>query len=928
MAQDTQRKNKAAAFAKYWENRGYEKGDSQTFWNMLLRDLFDITEPEQYIEYEDQVMMDASTGFIDGYMPKTKVLIEQKSKDKDLRKAIKQSDGSLLTPFQQAKKYIVDLPVDRHPKWVITCNFKEFNIYNMNNPKGEPEIILLKDLPKEYYRLSFLVDAENVHLKKEMDMSFAAGEIVGQLYDAFAKQYPDMKDKHAVESLNKLCVRIVFCLYAEDAGLFKFKSQFHDYLNGYPAKFMRQALIDLFIVLDTEEDKRGNLFLTDDVLAFPYVNGGLFSDQNIMIPIITDEIRDLLLTKASDDFNWSEISPTIFGAVFESTLNPETRRAGGMHYTSIENIHKVIDPLFLDDLKAELEEIKILKQQSAIEKRVAQYQNKLASLKFLDPAAGSGNFLTESYMALRKLENEALKLVYGNTMTMLNPVKVSISQFYGIEINDFAVSVAQTALWIAESQMKHATEDIFNINLTYLPLQSLTSITEGNALTKDWNEVVPAKDISFIMGNPPFVGQAMRTKKQASEMQQVFAPSTAGGKLDYVAGWFKKAADYMENTTAETAFVSSNSICQGESVNLLWEMLLNRGIVINYAHTTFIWTSEAKDKAAVMCVIVGFSYINKKEKRLYTNSQYKIVDHINGYLNPAPNVFIKNRSKSINAGLAKVVQGSPPADDGRLLLSADERVEWLNRYPELEPVIHPFVGSREFINDKGYSRYCFWFVGTSPSKYKHISELMDRFNYIRDYRLKSPVDRIQKTADKPYLFTQNRQPDTNYLIIPRVSSSARRYIPVGFLTPDVIASDSAVLVYNASLYDFGIICSNVHNSWMRTIAGRLKNDYRYAPSVYYNFPFPDSTPEQRNRIEQTAKAIIDARLQYPDNSLADMYGDEMYLFPEVLKAHQENDKAVMEAYGFDWRHMNESECVAELMKLYQQMTNTIQGGKD
>ena len=384
MAQDTQRKNKAASFAKYWEDKGYEKGESQTFWNMLLRDLFDITEPEQYIEYEDQVMMDASTGFIDGYMPKTKVLIEQKSKDKDLRKAIKQSDGTLLTPFQQAKKYIVDLPVDRHPKWVITCNFKEFNIYDMNNPKGEPEVILLKDFPKEYYRLSFLVDAENVHLKKEMDMSFAAGEIVGQLYDAFAKQYPDIKEKHAVESLNKLCVRIVFCLYAEDAGLFKFKSQFHDYLSGYPAKFMRQALIDLFKILDTEEDKRGNLFLTDDVLAFPYVNGGLFSDQNIMIPIITDEIRDLLLTKASDDFNWSEISPTIFGAVFESTLNPETRRAGGMHYTSIENIHKVIDPLFLDDLKAELEEIKTLKQQSAIEKRVAQYQSKLASLKFLE----------------------------------------------------------------------------------------------------------------------------------------------------------------------------------------------------------------------------------------------------------------------------------------------------------------------------------------------------------------------------------------------------------------------------------------------------------------------------------------------------------------------------------------------------------------
>ena len=918
MAQDTQRKNKVAAFAKYWEDKGYEKGDSQTFWNMLLRELFDITEPEQYIEYEDQVMMDASTGFIDGYMPKTKVLIEQKSKDKDLRKGIKQSDGLTLTPFQQAKKYIVDLPVDRHPKWVITCNFKEFNIYNMNNPKGEPEIILLKDLPKEYYRLSFLVDTENVHLKKEMDMSFAAGEIVGQLYDAFAKQYPDIKDKHAVESLNKLCVRIVFCLYAEDAGLFKFKSQFHDYLNGYPAKFMRQALIDLFTVLDTEEDKRGNLFLTDDVLAFPYVNGGLFSDQNIMIPQITEDIRTLLLTKASDDFNWSEISPTIFGAVFESTLNPETRRAGGMHYTSIENIHKVIDPLFLDDLKAELEEIKTLKQQSAIEKRVAQYQDKLARLQFLDPAAGSGNFLTESYMALRKLENEALELVYNGAQTMLNPVKVSISQFYGIEINDFAVSVAQTALWIAESQMKHATEDIFNINLTYLPLQSLANITEGNAITQDWAEVIPADQLSFIMGNPPFVGGMYMTAAQKKEIRDLFNGVNGEGEFDYVTAWYKKACDYIGHQKIKAAFVSTNSICQGEQVTTFWKYLFETyPIEIAFAYRTFQWDSEANIKAHVHCVIVCIS------PKGFTNSKMlfdeagvmKKCDCINPYLMDGEVFFIEARSNPI-CDVPKMRFGSMPRDGGGFVLSPDDRERFIKKEPLSEKWIKPYIGAVEFINNK--ERYCLWLKDADPVEISKCPMVLARVEHVRETRLNSKAAGTRKFAETPTLFCQIAQPDTDYIIVPKTSSGRRRYLPIGFMDKDTIASDLVFLIPNASLYEFAVISSNVHMAWMRTVCGRLKSDYRYSKDIVYNcFMWPSPTEQQRQKMIDTAEKILRARKAYPNATLADLYGDNMYLYPQLLKAHQENDKAVMEAYGFDWRHMNESECVAEMMKLYQ-----------
>ena len=837
-----------------------------------------------------------------------------------MRKAIPQSDGSLLTPFQQAKRYAAELGYDRYPRWVVVCNFKEFNIYDMKNPQGEPEVILLENLETEYYRLQFLVEQGNEHLKKEMEVSLQAGEIIGQIYDEFLKQYINPDDPQTLKSLNVLCVRLVFCLYAEDAGLFGEKRcMFHDYLAQFkPGRGdMRRGLIDLFDILNTPEDKRSP-YTPEDLKAFPYCNGGLFSDRDIEIPFFNETLANLILKHASDDFDWSQISPTIFGAVFESTLNPETRRSGGMHYTSIENIHKVIDPLFLDDLKKELEAIIAEPIEKKRIQKAREYQDKLASLKFLDPACGSGNFLTETYLSLRQLENEVMPII-GD---LFNPIKVDIHQFYGIEINDFAVATATTALWIAEAQMMAKTERMLHINLDFLPLKTYHNIIEGNALRMDWNDVVPASELNYIMGNPPFVGQAMRTKEQAQEMIDVFSPSTAGGKLDYVAGWYKKAFDYIQdNHSIEVAFVSSNSICQGESVNLLWQDLLSKGVYINFAHTTFVWTSEAKNNAAVMCVIVGFALIERSRKLLFSDETFKYVDHINGYLKSAPDVFIQNRSKSINSSLAKVVQGSPPADDGRLILSIEEKESLLSKYPQLEPYIKPLTGSREFINDTSFTRFCLWFADCpNVAIFKDIPELIERFDYIREYRLSSPVDRIQKTADKPFLFTQNRQPATDYLIIPRVSSSNRKYIPIGFLPPDVIASDSAVLVYNATKLDFGIISSNVHNAWMRTVAGRLKNDYRYAPSVYYNFPFPDLSNIAKERIEATAEKILDARKHYPNCSLADMYGSQMYLYPELLKAHQENDKAVMDAYGFNWRTMTESDCVAELFKLYRKLT--------
>lgn len=916
---EKQQKKAAKEFAEYWKGKGYEKGQSQKFWIDLLQNVYGVENATHFISFEDQVHIDKSTGFIDGYIESTKVMIEQKSLGKDLRKAIKQSDGTFLNPFQQAKRYIVELPVDKHPLWVITCNFSEFLIYDMNKPNSEPEQILLKDLPKEYYRLQFLVDTGSEHLKKEMEISLKAGDLVGKLYDAILKQYKNPESEETLKSLNMLCVRLVFCLYAEDAGIFGQHEMFGDYLKQFSPKDARKALIELFQVLDTKPEDR-DPYMEDDLAAFPYVNGGLFADENIEIPRFTEEIVDLLVNKASAGFDWSEISPTIFGAVFESTLNPETRRSGGMHYTSLENIHKVIDPLFLDALKAELEEIKALKVAKTREQRLQEYRKKLSQLTFLDPAAGSGNFLTETYLSLRRLENEALYEENHGQMLLgvngkYNPIQVSIGQFYGIEINDFAVTVAKTALWIAESQMMQETEKLMQINLNFLPLKSYANIVEGNALRIDWESVVPKEKLNYIMGNPPFVGHQWRSKSQVSDMELTFYDVPKHGKLDYVCSWYNKAADYMTDTQIKTAFVSTNSICQGESVGILWRHLFDtKKVEIQFAHQTFQWDSEASLKAHVHCVIIGFTvYHENTEKLLYSNGTMFRTKHINGYLMAAPNVFIQSRGKPLSSNMPTMSKGSQPTDGGNLILSEKEKNDIVKKYPDAKEFIKRYIGSDDFINNK--YRYCLWLKDVSPSKYRKNTMITERISHVADIRKKSPTKSVQKAADIPMLFTQIRQPETDYLAVPEVSSEKRRYIPIGYLSADVIGSNKLYMISNATLYMFGVLTSNVHMAWVRVVSGRLKSDYSYSPAVYNNFPWCNPTPEQKATIEKTAQAILDARAKYPDCSLADLY-DETTMPPELRKAHQANDFAVMAAYGFN-RKITESECVAELMKRYQ-----------
>ena len=914
-----QQSKAAAQFAKEWANKGYEKGHTQTFWLELLQKVFGVENPYGYINFEDQVMVD-STNFMDGYIATTKVLIEQKSMDKDLGKGIRQSNGEILTPFLQARKYIIGLPVDKHPRWVITCNFREFWVYDMNKPNDEPQKILLENFEKDYERLLFLVDSGNAHIKHEQEVSFKAGKLVGLIYDLLLKQYYDPENPETLRSLNILCVRLVFCLYAEDAHLFGKRTAFHDYLAQYEAKDLRRALIDLFEVLDTPIEQRDR-YLDDTLKAFPYVNGGLFSnDKRLEIPQFTEELKQMILAKASDDFDWSEISPTIFGAVFESTLNPETRRSGGMHYTSIENIHKVIDPLFLDALKVEFEEIKGISQEKQQRQRLDAFQDKLASLTFFDPACGSGNFLTESYVSLRRLENQVIALrnkgqaVIGD---FANPVKVDIHQFYGIEMNDFDVSVATTALWIAEQQMLQETEKIASFQIKSLPLKAYHNIKEGNALRIDWSEVIAPEKLNYIMGNPPFVGLSLRTTAQQEDMDMIFKGNDRAGRLDYVAAWYRKAADYMLNTRIEAAFVSTNSICQGEQVPILWEELFQKGIHINFAYRTFIWQSEASLKAHVHCVIVGFSYQERAIKTIYENEIGKKVSQINGYLVNADNVFIQLRGKA-NPDMPKLVQGNKPWDGGFLILSPDEREELVKKYPEADSLIRQYIGSYEFINGK--ERYCLWLKDVAPNKYRHIPEIMERLKGVVETRRQTKTVAVQAQADTPMLFSQIRQPESDYILVPETSSSSRKYVPMGFMSKNVIASNSTLVATDATLCLFGILTSNVHMAWLRAVCGRLKSDYRYSPSVYNNFPWPELDDEQKARIEQTAQAILDARAKYPDCSLADLY-DDVAMPPELRKAHQDNDRAVMRAYGFTPGQTTESECVAKLFEMYQTLTH-------
>lgn len=925
---DAEQREAARQFVQKWQGKGNEDEDGRSYWIDLLHNVLDMDHVTDRVDFEKKVYVDGNKKRIDAYIPETRVLIEQKSLGKGLDQKIHNSGDIDLTPYEQAKRYNDNLSYSEKARWIVTSNFSDIWIYDMdeaNTKELEPVKLHLSDIQTKYSVLDFLIKDDVQNVSREMDISLKAGDLVGQLYDALLAQYKDPESEETLKSLNKLCVRIVFCLYAEDAGVFGSRDMFHDYMKQFDSKHARNGIARLFKVLDQKPDDRDPYLADDDPLlaSFPYVNGGLFSDENIEIPPFTDDIMKLLLQDASEDFNWSEISPTIFGAVFESTLNPETRRSGGMHYTSIENIHKVIDPLFLDELKSELNDIRGEEVWKTKKKKLKEFQKKLASIRWLDPACGSGNFLTETYLCVRRLENTVISELQRDQITfavkgMHNPIQVDITQFYGIEINDFAVTVAKTALWIAESQMIKETEDIIKTDIEFLPLTTNANIVEANALRIDWNSVVPASELDYIMGNPPFVGKKEQTKKQKEEVVNTFDGCKGAGILDYVCCWYQIAIRYMKSTSIECAFVSTNSITQGEQVPVLWDILFDQHLSITFAYQTFVWNSEAIEKAHVHCVIVGFSYGNNgKSKFLYNGNMRSTARNINGYLIDAPIVSIKSRKKPLN-DVKEMVYGSMPIDNGGFTLDSSDVKTITSECSECAKYIRHYAGGNEIINN--VERWCLWLVDEKPSEIKKSHFILNRIQEVKAFRESSSRPQTRKAAETPMLFGEIRQPKSTMLVFPKVSSEKRRYIPIAYVKPSVIISGSALIIPDADTYMFGILTSNVHNSWMRVVCGRMKSDYQYSASnVYNNFPWPHPTDSQRAKIEQTAQRILDARTLYPDSSLADLY-DPLTMPSELQEAHRANDRAVMHAYGFDIKNTSESDCVAQLMEMYQELT--------
>ncbi len=932
----------AKKFAEKWSKDCKEDGNTAPFWISLLRDVFGVSDTDSYITFEDTVKHEekGNSLFVDAWIPSMRIMIEQKASGVALDKPYTRHGKTFNSAYQQAFEYDQTLPISQRSRYIIASNFHEIWIYNMDEPEAtrRPMKLTLADFAAHFHQLDFLVDTHaKPREQEEIKVSVKAGELVGRLYDALLAQYKDPKNPASQRSLNVLCVRIVFCLYAEDSGLFGAPDRFAAYLEGWRWENARDALIKLFEVLDTPSEDR-DPYLRDDLAAFPYVNGGLFHDRNIEIPRLTEDAFRLIIDQMSHGFDWSAISPTIFGAVFESTLNPETRRSGGMHYTSLANIHKVIDPLFLDSLREELEEITSQvdsKKYTASRKettlrmdyrnRLETFQKKLASLKFLDPAAGSGNFLTETFLSLRRLENQVINELTGGQqlLDMVNPIEVSISQFYGIEINDFAVTVAKTALWIAESQMMQETESIIHQNLDFLPLKTNAFIHEGNALRLDWETVIPRSELSYIMGNPPFVGYSLQNKEQKADKLSIYTdekgkPYKTAGKIDYVAAWYFKAAQMMQHTEIKAAFVSTNSITQGEQVAAVWKPLYERfGVQIQFAYRTFRWDSEATDKAHVHVVIVGFgTAFNSDKKKLFDGDTVQLVDCINFYLSPADIIFVESRTKPL-CDVPPMNRGNQPTDGGNLLFTKEEMEEFLKKEPKAKPFFKKYSMGKDYLT--GEYRYCLWLVNASPKEINSMPLVKERVRLVREMRLKSTFEPTRKMADTPTVFREQMNP-AHYLAIPKVSSERRRYIPIGYLDDSIIPGDKIQMLQDSTPYHFGVLTSNVHMAWMRAVAGRLKSDYSYSINIVYNnFPWPTPTEEQKVRIEKTAQAILDARANHPSDSLADLY-DPLLMPPDLRRAHAENDKAVMEAYGFPWRTMKEEACVAALMKLYQHLT--------
>ncbi|MBS9392065.1 MAG: class I SAM-dependent DNA methyltransferase [Dolichospermum sp. LBC05a] len=888
-------KSRAIAFSQEWEHETSEDAEAKSFWDGFFH-VFGISR-RRVATFEQSVKKaDNKQGFID-LLWKGVILVEHKSRGKSLDKAM-----------QQAKDYFPGLKEHELPKYILVSDFQKFKLYDLDtNITTE---FLLKDFINQVHLFGFIAGYEKRTYKDEDPVNIQAAELMGKLHDKLEAV------GYRGHDLEVYLVRLLFCLFADDTGIFD-KGIFWEYIDLHTksdGSDLAMHIASIFHTLNTPPEKR--LTNLDTNLAqFPYVNGNLFAE--VLQPAAFDsKMREMFLEACG--FDWGKISPAIFGSMFQAVMNPKERRNLGAHYTSEKNIQKLIKPLFLDDLYLELEKVKSNRG------KLQELHQKIASLYFLDPACGCGNFLIITYRELRELEIKILQALNKNGQQFINIqdiIKVNVDQFAGIEYDEFAVRVAEVAMWLIDHQMNIQVSHEFGQYFFRVPLTKSAKIVHGNSLRIDWETVVEKEKLSFILGNPPFVGAMIMNAQQRNDIDDVFHGEKGIGVLDYVCAWYIKAAKIIENSQIKVSFVSTNSISQGEQVAILWNILFNKyKIKIHFAHRTFKWSNEAKGNAAVHCVIIGFANFDITEKYIsdYEDIQSEPLTikakNINPYLVDGSDTIITNKSFPIS-NIPLMRFGSMPRDGGNLIFTETEKEEFIKIEPQAEKWIRPYTGAQEFIN--GYTRYCLWLVDISPKELKALPEVLKRVNKVKQFRLESKAVSTQKFATTPTLFCQIAQPDTDYLLVPRVSSERRKYIPIGFICKNIIGNDQVLLIPNATLYLFGILTSEMHITWVKYVCGRLKSDYRYSNTIVYNnYPFPENVNDkQKQKVEIAAQAVLDTRDKYPDSSLADLY-DPLTMPPDLVKAHQILDKAVDLCYR-PQPFVNELNRIEFLFSLYE-----------
>lgn len=894
---------RAMAFSKKWKNAIDESAEAQSF----LNDFFNVfgVDRKRVATFETKVPMGKTrNGYID-LLWKGVILVEMKSMGKSLDKA-----------YDQARDYAFNLHDEDLPEYIMVCDFKNIRLYR--NTTGQVWNFKTSELHKKVKLFSSLAGYKtSTDMPKDQEVDIKAAEKMAKLHDILKS--------HGYEGhpLEVYLVRLLFCLFADDTGIFE-KNIFFDYIENSKEDGSDLAfrIARLFEVLNMSDEQRAkHTMLSDELKRFRYINGKLF-EEPLPFADFDHKMRKMLLECCALD--WGYISPAIFGAMFQGVMNPKERRELGAHYTSEENILKVIKPLFLDELWEEFERIKGDSAQLRL------FHDKLGKLKFLDPACGCGNFLIITYRELRRLELEVLKMLTDNQAQLMlihgitSSIKVNVEQFYGIEYEEFPSQIAQVGMWLIDHQMNTLVAEHFGVYCARLPLRQSATIIHGNALTIDWEDIVPKYELSYILGNPPFIGSVYTSAQQKSDMALIFSDKKRVGILDYVSAWYVKAAKYMDGTFIRTAFVSTNSITQGEQVPALWkELIYEHKIIINFAHRTFKWSNEAKGKAAVHCVIIGFSKIDSKEKYIFSydtlesaNPEKNIASNINPYLIDGDNIIIEPRSKSI-CGMPPITRGNMPYDGNNLIIEDSEIDSFLEAEPNARPYIKQLIGAKEYINNQ--KRWCLWLVNVSPSELKKMPLVLERVEKVREMRLSSPDKAARKLAETPALFREQNNPKS-YIVIPTTSSERRNYIPMGLLTESTIPTNAVHIIANAGLYHFGILTSKIHIAWVRAICSRLKSDYRYSKNIVYNnFPWPNPTDKQKEAIEKAAQGVLDARALFPDSSLADLY-DPLTMPPELVKAHNNLDKAVVAAYGGNG-FKSEAERVADLMQRYADLVD-------